>query len=138
MTDRAELILDMVATWPSLPLRDKRRLPNVPAAYCVLSGLNEPLYVGRARSLRRRWRQHHRFSQLIKFHGARLVWHQYAAEYDSPQNASTERWLQDAEAHYMRVLDPPLNNAALRDKSGDEHGELCDEINQWLTDSETE
>lgn len=101
--------------WPSIALSEKHLLPDVPGVYCVLSNSGEALYIGKAVSLRNRWRQHHRFPQLIKFQDARVVWHE-CDELTTP--LTRDRWLNDCEAYYLQLLAPPFNNSLLSD--------LCD------------
>ena len=47
-------------TLPSVAFEEIRQLPDLPGLYFVLSDTKELLYVGRAGSLKKRWRQHHR------------------------------------------------------------------------------
>lgn len=59
---------------PSLPLADRRQLPNCAAVYLVLEGENV-IYVGQSTSLILRWQGHDKLKQL-KSRGAeiRLAW----------------------------------------------------------------
>ena len=48
---------------PSLPLTDRRQLPNCAAVYLVLEG-ETVIYVGQSTSLILRWQQHNKLKQL--------------------------------------------------------------------------
>lgn len=48
---------------PSLPLADKKQLPNCAAIYFVLEN-SEVIYIGQASSLVLRWLNHHKFKAL--------------------------------------------------------------------------
>jgi len=85
---------------PMLSLSEKGSLPEVPAVYFALSCANEVLYIGRAINLRSRWRQHHRYDQLRRFHKVRLAWLELS-EYELD---TTERIL-------IEAYEPPLNES---------------------------
>ena len=59
----------------SLSIRHRRRLPDCPAVYFVLSGDSLVLYVGATMSLRKRWEGHNRLRQIQDNHRqARVAW----------------------------------------------------------------
>ena len=60
---------------PCLPLSRRLELPDVPAIYFAVSEVDEVLYVGRALSLRARWRgTHHRKAELEEVKDVRIYW----------------------------------------------------------------
>ncbi len=60
---------------PSLPLNERRDLPDTAAIYFVLAG-NAVLYIGQSVSLQQRWLAHHRFAQLNEYENCRIAWMQ--------------------------------------------------------------
>ncbi len=60
---------------PSLPLDERRDLPDAAAIYFVLAG-DTVLYIGQSRALRQRWLAHHRLKQLNAHGGCRMAWMQ--------------------------------------------------------------
>jgi len=82
-----------------IPLAERNTLPKRPGVYIALDAENQVWYVGRARSLHKRWTQsHHRLAALQRVEGVRLAW------LEIPQGclAYVERLLIDA-------LGPRLN-----------------------------
>ena len=61
-------------TLPSLPLEDRRLLPETPGIYFAINSLDQIQYIGRSVNLRQRWLNHHRHSQLEGTGSVRLVW----------------------------------------------------------------
>jgi len=61
-------------TLPSLPLEDRRQLPNCAAIYFVLDSDDVALYIGQSIALSRRWMAHHRAKQLQGLEGIRIAW----------------------------------------------------------------
>ena len=59
-------------TLPSLPLLQRRSLPDSPALYFVLDN-DQVLYVGRATSLLKRWINHYRSTDLEKFRNVKIA-----------------------------------------------------------------
>ncbi|MGB3193254.1 MAG: GIY-YIG nuclease family protein [Limnoraphis sp.] len=55
-----------LSSLPSLSLLNKDKLPHCSAIYFLLDCENRVLYVGKARNLCARWKDHHRFEQLKK------------------------------------------------------------------------
>ncbi|MBD1836776.1 GIY-YIG nuclease family protein [Coleofasciculus sp. FACHB-501] len=51
---------------PSAPLQNKHQLPQISAIYFVVVN-QKVLYIGEAKNLRERWKEHHRWSQLQPF-----------------------------------------------------------------------
>jgi len=64
-----------LAALPSLPLDERRDLPDETAIYFVLAG-DIVLYIGQSVSLRQRWDAHHRLKQLNEYGGCRIAWMQ--------------------------------------------------------------
>ena len=60
---------------PSLPLNERRDLPDTAAIYFVLTG-TAVLYIGQSVSLWQRWLAHHRLSQLNEYGCCRIAWMQ--------------------------------------------------------------
>ena len=86
-------------TLPSVAFEEIRQLPDLPGLYFVLSDTKELLYVGRAGSLKKRWRQHHRAVQLAELEGVTVAW----LRVDDP------KLLDDAERLLIKCLTPKLN-----------------------------
>jgi hypothetical protein len=83
---------------PSLPLAERKKLPDVSGIYFAMSADGEVLYVGRTRSLFLRWQTHHRFRQLEVVPGVRIAW--LTADRSS---------LPDKERSFITDFSPPLN-----------------------------
>lgn len=67
-------MLDLL-TLPSVALPPRLTLPDSPGIYFALGSDNEILYIGRARSLARRWQgSHHRRAELDQIQGVRIAW----------------------------------------------------------------
>ena len=62
-----------LSTLPSLPLANRRQLPNCPAIYFVMEG-DRILYIGSSSKLAQRWTAHHRYNQLKGMESIRLAW----------------------------------------------------------------
>ncbi len=61
------------ADLPSLPLDERKALPDTPAIYFVLAA-DTVLYIGQSVNVRQRWLAHHRFAQLNEYGGCRIAW----------------------------------------------------------------
>ena len=59
---------------PSLSLESRHNLPDKSAIYFVLDEDDEILYIGKAVSLVKRWRGHHRLAQLEQLGNVRIAW----------------------------------------------------------------
>lgn len=84
---------------PSLPLAERRQLPDCPAIYFVLEG-GSVVYIGKAASLTQRWTQHHKwqqFSELVD--GSRIAW----------LECSDTSLLDSVETALIRHFDPIFN-----------------------------
>jgi hypothetical protein len=68
MTDAPPL-----AVLPSLPLEERRDLPDTAAIYFVLAA-DTVLYIGQSVNVRQRWLAHHRLAQLNEYGGCRIAW----------------------------------------------------------------
>ena len=95
-----DLTLDQIAALPSVPLLDRDQLPNAPGIYFALSGTNELYYIGRSRSMRARWLQHHRYEELSRVAGIRLAFAVVAQQHV----------LGGLERALIRRLNPPIND----------------------------
>jgi hypothetical protein len=87
---------------PSLSLGDRCQLPNVAALYFVLNAQHEVLYIGRAKSLKSRWRSHHRLADFAPHAEIRIAWVTVSDHYLLPA-------LEDACLAYFH---PPYNRCA--------------------------
>lgn len=84
---------------PSLPLKNRRSLPNCPAVYFVLAG-ERILYIGRAINLAQRWAAHHRWNQLLQFDTlVKIAWIE----------CSEVQLLDEIEAALIEQFNPELN-----------------------------
>jgi len=90
---------------PSLPLDERRGLPDTAAIYFVLAG-DTVLYVGQSTNLRQRWAAHHRLNQLNERGGCRIAWMQVD---DSGLLGELER---ACIAHF----NPALNDSSVMDR----------------------
>lgn len=93
----AEPLVDVMSL-PSVLIPKKMRLPNISAVYFVIDSGGIVHYVGRALTLKQRWANHHRISDIEAIDGARLAW----MEVDPDR-------LDDVEARFIAALRPPLN-----------------------------
>ena len=62
-----------LSSLPSLSLLNKDQLPHCSAIYFLLDCENRVLYVGKARNLCARWKDHHRFEQLKKLNRKSII-----------------------------------------------------------------
>lgn len=87
---------------PSLPLAERKQLPTCTAIYLAIDSSNRILYVGKARNLAVRWKNHHRLHKLEeidKDSSVRLAW-----------QAWNEDDLSEAEKGLIAHFHPLLNN----------------------------
>jgi DNA-binding XRE family transcriptional regulator len=84
---------------PSVPLPPRLSLPDKPGIYFAIGPNEQVLYIGRALSLLKRWRTHHRRDQLAEFGDVRIAW----VLLPSSRLVNTEREL-------IKLFNPPLNN----------------------------
>lgn len=90
-------------TLPSLPLQERRSLPNCPAIYFVLEG-DCVLYVGRSINLAQRWLSHHRWNELTRVYSAtRIAWIE----------CSDNELLPQLEAALIEQFTPKLNRESI-------------------------
>lgn len=99
------------AALPSLPLAERKALPDAPAIYLVLAG-DAVLYVGQAINVRQRWAVHHRLKQLNAHGGCRIAWMQ----------VDDVSLLDEMERACIAYYDPPLNNSPQVDRTLVEFG----------------
>ncbi len=89
-----------ISSLPRLPLDKRGQLPLCSAVYFALNEANEPLYIGKAVQLGRRWTSHHRLSQLQKMQNISIAW------MEVPRNQ-----LDELEGVYIKMFNPPLNRS---------------------------
>jgi GIY-YIG catalytic domain len=58
---------------PSLPLNKKRELPALEAIYFCVIG-QEILYIGQSKNVNQRWRNHHRYCELVTREDVEIYW----------------------------------------------------------------
>lgn len=58
---------------PSLPLNKKRELPVLEAIYFCVTG-QEILYIGQSKNVNQRWRNHHKYYELVTREGVEIYW----------------------------------------------------------------
>jgi excinuclease UvrABC nuclease subunit len=86
----------------SVPLAERKQLPDCAAIYFAIDSNNRVLYVGKAKNLAARWRNHHRIHKLEeidKEFSVRLAW-----------QAWNEEDLGEAERSSIKRFQPLLNN----------------------------
>lgn len=87
---------------PSVSLGDRKQLPTCTAIYFAIDASNRVLYVGKAKNLAARWKNHHRLYKLEginKESPVRIAW-----------QAWTEEDLSEAERILIVNFQPLLNN----------------------------
>jgi hypothetical protein len=84
---------------PSLPLAERRSLPDCPAIYFVMQG-ERVLYIGKTVNLAQRWTQHHKWQQFSEIPGVlRITW----------LECSDTSLLHDIETALISYFDPIFN-----------------------------
>lgn len=63
-----------LAELPQVPITEWQLFPDKPGIYFVLSRYHHVLYIGEAESIARRWRTHHRSTQLMQMGHVWLAW----------------------------------------------------------------
>lgn len=94
---------------PSVSLADRKQLPTCSAIYFALDACNRVLYVGKAKNLAARWKNHHRLYKLEEINSespVRLAW-----------QAWNEEDLSEAERSLIIHLQPLLNNTEVETPS---------------------
>lgn len=87
---------------PSVPLVERKQLPNCAAIYFAIDANNRFLYVGKAKNLAARWKNHHRIHKLEEIDkecSVRLAW-----------QAWNEEDLDEVERNSIIKFQPLLNN----------------------------
>jgi hypothetical protein len=87
---------------PSLPLAERKKLPDCAAIYFAIDANNRVLYVGKAKKLVARWKNHHRLYKLEEIDkecSVRIAW-----------QAWNEEDLDEAERSSIKRFQPLLNN----------------------------
>ncbi|MFQ4140262.1 GIY-YIG nuclease family protein [Nodosilinea sp. PGN35] len=90
---------------PSLPLSGRRNLPHCTAIYLAIDAQDRILYIGKARNLAARWKNHHRLynlEELDKNSPVRLAWQSWS-----------EDDLSEAEKALIENFHPLLNNTKI-------------------------
>lgn len=86
---------------PSILLAERKQLPDCPAIYFAIDANNRILYVGKAKKLVGRWKNHHRIHKLEEIHReccVRIAW-----------QAWNEEDLDEAERSSIKRFQPLLN-----------------------------
>ncbi len=82
-------------------LAELRKLPSIPAIYFAVSKNNELLYIGKAESLKSRWKNHHRYEQLVNdYPGTRIYYHKI----------NDKAHLKILEEYFIELFSPKLNS----------------------------
>ncbi|ERT07231.1 GIY-YIG catalytic domain protein [Lyngbya aestuarii BL J] len=92
-----------LSSLPSLSLLNKDQLPHCSAIYFLLDCENRVLYVGKARNLCARWKDHHRFEQLKKLNrksNIKIAW--LVCE-------NNKELLDQTERYFIELYQPLLN-----------------------------
>jgi GIY-YIG catalytic domain len=87
---------------PSVPLAERKQLPSCAAIYFAIDASNRFLYVGKAKNLAARWKNHHRIHKLEEINresSVRIAW-----------QAWNEEDLGEAERSSIARFQPLLNN----------------------------
>jgi hypothetical protein len=85
---------------PCLPLEEKASFPDTPGIYIAIDSLGDIQYIGRANNIKKRWLNHHKYSDLLKLGNIRI--HYKVIE--------DEKNLTLAEKQLIKHFQPPLNN----------------------------
>lgn len=85
---------------PCVNIENKNLLPEISSVYFVIDSNNMIQYIGRAQNIKQRWLSHHRYNQLSKIGGLRIVYLQIE-DIDL---------LRDIETILIGYYKPPLNN----------------------------
>jgi hypothetical protein len=96
-------MIPAVLSLPSLPLDERRDLPDTAGIYFVMAG-DTVLYVDQSVNLRQRWVAHHRLAQLNEHGGCHIAWMQ----------VNDARLLDELERACVAHLSPLLNQAQPR------------------------
>lgn len=74
---------------PSVRFTDRQLLPTSSGVYFVLTDTRDVLYIGKAESLRARWKgtAHHRYPQLRDMSDIHIAWYQVPLTSWTPKNA---------------------------------------------------
>lgn len=91
-------VIDL-STLPTLPLSDRRKLPNCSAVYFVTDANCNVLYIGSCKSLVLRWLQHDKYERIITYPAPHITW------LETP-----EEDLLEVEGYFVRAFAPPLNS----------------------------
>lgn len=112
-----------IASLPMLPLAERANLPDCHAVYFAIAANGKVLYIGRAFSLLRRWRRHHREYQLEQLGNVRIAW----------LTASDVADLGLIERRLIQRFGPPLNNSLVI-RGGSKHVYLLvpPVLHDWL------
>lgn len=95
--------------WPSVPLRDRARLPAKPGLYAV-KGRFRVYYVGLSKNIRQRWtakgqREHDRLRQAVRVPFCRIAYY--------PMRESA---IYKAEKRLINRLNPPWNYTRVKSR----------------------
>ena len=84
---------------PSLPLEDRKQLPEKPCIYFAIDRNEVIQYIGRSVNLQQRWGQHHRHGQLKAMGDVKVAW----------LEVSDPSLLPEIEDAAIAHFEPPLN-----------------------------
>jgi excinuclease UvrABC nuclease subunit len=85
---------------PSVPLKQRKTLPECPGIYFAIDDAGVIQYIGRSNNIQQRWLQHHRYSQLEVLENVQIAWIQ----------VSDSLLLPSIESALIEYFQPLLNN----------------------------
>jgi hypothetical protein len=94
---------EFVDSLPSVPLEDRKLLPDSAGIYLAIAKDKIVLYVGKSIRVRFRWRQHHRFQELVEIGDVRIAW----------VEVSDPALLLEIEKALISHFKPPLNGVPM-------------------------
>lgn len=121
-------------TLPSLPLSERRQLPQVTCIYFAIDSQNRIQYIGKSVNLKLRWSGHHQSDRLARMEDVRIAW----LEFSEPA------LLPEIELALIDWFLPPLNRlipprgmsqiyASLRERSGKTQRQVADALGVTIT-----
>jgi len=84
---------------PSLPIEQRKNLPNTSGVYFVIDSSGNVLYIGRSSNFQQRWIKHHKSDELQKLTNISLTWIEVSETSSLPE----------IEAALIEWFNPPLN-----------------------------
>jgi hypothetical protein len=89
-----------LSSLPSIPLDERKNLPECSGIYFAINSAGEIQYIGRSTNIRQRWLQHHRYTQLKALGSVQIAWLQ----------VSDSLLLPGIESALIEYFQPLLNN----------------------------